>query len=80
MITMRAKLEVESVTSTEGSEQLKFHAVAKKNAYPADGSDEDNSFARWTPSASLEMTITNPDLMGKFERGQKFYVDFTPAD
>ncbi|WP_204367562.1 hypothetical protein [Janthinobacterium sp. HH01] len=47
---------------------------------PPDGSDEDNSFARWTPSAELTMTINNPDLLGKFKVGDKFYVDFTPAD
>ena len=32
---------------------------------------------KWTPSASLKMTITNPALVGKFSEGQEFYVDFT---
>lgn len=34
----------------------------------------------FSPSVSLEITIANPALRGKFKAGQKFYVDFTPAD
>lgn len=61
------------------SETLTFAAVCKSTAYPEDGSDEDNSYARWSPSASLTITIANPNLWGKFKVGDKFYVDFTPA-
>ena len=77
---MRAKLQIASVVSGEGYEQLKLTAVCKSGGYPADGSDEDNSFAKWTPTANLEMTINNPALHGKFKQGQKFYVDFTEAE
>lgn len=83
--TMRAKLQVGAVfphRNAEGdtlSETLHFHGVAAKS-YPADGSDEDNSFAKWSPSVNLTMQVTNPALFGKFEPGQKFYVDFTAAD
>lgn len=82
MRVMRAKLEVESVESHEvtESETLKFHAVGMSGTYPEDGSDEDNTFARFTPAASLEMCVQNPDLIGKFKPGQKFYVDFTEAE
>jgi hypothetical protein len=76
---MRAKFKVTSVQKHESSEVLTFGAVYKENGYPADGSDEDNTFAKWTPQAECKMTINNPDLLGKFELGQKFYVDFTPA-
>ena len=41
---------------------------------------EDNTFSEATPSAELKMTVTNKALHGKFKPGQKFYVDFTPAD
>lgn len=79
MTAMRAKLQISSITKHNATcEQLKFHGVAAK-AYPADGSDEDNTFAKWSPSVALEITITNPALIGKFEPGQKFYVDFSPA-
>ncbi len=56
-----------------------MRCVAKSGAYPEDGSDEDNSFARWSPSGSLSISIQNPNLFGKFTVGQKFYVDFTEA-
>jgi hypothetical protein len=77
---MRAKLKVESVTKTEGNEILKMRAVCKLGGYPNDGTDEDNTFALWTPGATLEMFITNPALYGKIKPGQKFYVDFTLAE
>jgi len=55
-----------------------FSGVAR-GGYPADGSDEDNSFAKFSPSVSMDFHVANPALFGKFEPGQKFYVDFTPA-
>jgi hypothetical protein len=78
MPKMRAKMKVNSVEQLEGgSEKLKMSAVCKSGTYPADGSDEDNSFACWTPSASLEMHVSNPALAGQIKPGQKFNVDFT---
>jgi len=76
---MRAKLKVTKVESFPTSENVKFTAVCKDSGYPSDGTDEDNSFALWTPSADLSMCITNPNLFGKLKEGQKFYVDFTEA-
>ena len=85
MTKMRAKLQVGAVFAhhdKEGnttSEMLHFHGVAKSGGYPADGSDENNTFAKWSPSVNLQIQITNPALHGQFEPGQTFYVDFTPA-
>jgi len=84
---MRAKLRVASTQIHEAGgpdngpwEDLAFCAVAKNDVpYPPDGSDENNTFAKWTPSADLRMTITNPALVGKFTVGQEFYADFTPV-
>lgn len=78
-IKMRAKLQIGRVELHPSSEKLVFHAVPAKT-YPADGSDEDNTYAKFSPSAVLEIQITNPALHGQFKPGQKFYVDFTPAD
>jgi len=85
MTKMRAKLVVGSVfpyhdlqTGETKSEQVSFYAVAKPS-YADSELDEDNTFARMSPSASLQITIMNPALLGQFEPGQKFYVDFTPA-
>ena len=77
---MRAKLKVDHVERHGESETLHFRAVCKSEDYPADGSDENNSYARWTPQADLKMVVNNPALLGKFTAGQAFYVDFTPAD
>ena len=72
-------MKVASVTNPyDGAEHLKFQAVAA-NGYPSDGSDENNTYAKWTPSASVEMTVTNPALHGQFKEGQTYYVDFVEA-
>lgn len=76
---MRAKMQVYSVESHGTSETLRMHAVCKSEGYPLDGSDEDNSYAHWTPFGELTLGITNPALTGKFARGDKFYLDFTRA-
>lgn len=83
MSKMRAKLQVSAVTphgEPVVGETLKMHAVSKSDGYPADGSDDDNTYARWSPSASFEIYIANPALFGQFKPGEKFYVDFTPAE
>ena len=80
-------MSVQSVTvnpdwqdaSKTGSEVLTMAPVCKAGDYPEDGSDEDNSYARWSPAGSLSLTIANPNLFGKFKIGDKFYLDFTPA-
>jgi hypothetical protein len=75
---MRAKLAVVGVRkNADESEILNFCGVSKCDGYPGDGSDENNSFAKFSPCVSLEITIQNPALSGKFTAGQQFYVDFT---
>lgn len=78
--TMRAKMKVTEVVLGENCDNVKMQAVCRPGGYPPDGTDEDNSFARWSPTAELSITIANPALLGKFRPGQKFYVDFTAAD
>ncbi|MFQ6309906.1 hypothetical protein [Lysobacter capsici] len=80
MSTMRAKFVVSNVEKFDGSERVTFRAVGKSSSYPDDGSDEDNTFARFTPSADLTIHIVNPTLLGQFEPDQKFYADFTPVE
>jgi hypothetical protein len=77
---MRAKMKVVNVHPFTDSERLTLAAVGKDGVYPEGGESEDNTFARYTPQADLTMLINNPDLVGKFEAGQVFYVDFTPAE
>lgn len=91
---MRAKMLITGVADVTGyapgqttnevvkiGERLTMMAVGSGQPYNADGSgDEDNNFARWTPTANLDMVVLNPELVGQFKAGQKLYVDFSPAD
>lgn len=64
--TMRAKMIVESVTQyAHGQENLKLRAVSKNTVYPEDG---------------IEISITNPELLGEIKAGDTFYVDFIKAE
>lgn len=76
---MRAKMQVSKVERFQGQDRITCNAVAAKS-YPADGSDEDNTYAKFSPSGELSLSIANPVLLGKIEPGQKFYLDFTLAD
>jgi len=77
---MRAKMKVSSVEATEYGEVIKAAPVCGDTPFGTNGESEDNTFARFTPSGSLLLTINNPDLLGKIKPGQKFYVDFTLAE
>lgn len=87
--TMRAKMYVASISKSHNDATdpakvtgvaLQLGGVSKSGPYNPDGSgDEDNSFARWSPSVSLTIQIQNPALFDSFHYGQKFYVDFTEA-
>jgi hypothetical protein len=80
MTSMRAKFRVTDVVKGgENYETVKFAPVTSK-PFDANGQNEDNTYARYTPSGSCELSITNPNLIGQFERDQTFYVDFTPAN
>lgn len=77
--SMRAKLRVGSVVPSGEGEIVQFHAVSKSDGYPADGSDENNTYAKWSPQADFTLNVQNPALLGKHVPGAEFYVDFTPA-
>jgi len=83
---MRAKVRVASVIQgplgEDGKpsyETLQFGGVSRNEGYPADGSDENNTFAKFSPSVSMSFHVANPALIGGFEVGDTFYVDFIPA-
>jgi len=81
MPKMRAKMKVAQVEShSESSQTLHFGAVSKSDGYPEGGLDENNTFATYTPSADLTMLVSNPSLVGQFEVGEEYYLDFSKAD
>jgi hypothetical protein len=77
---MRAKMKVESVRSFEGREDLAMSAVWGDNPFGENGKSEDNTYAKFTPSGSVRLTVNNPDLLGKIKPGQEYYVDFPLAE
>lgn len=82
---MRAKLRVTKVEAYKNDngetvqETVTMMPVTSK-PFDANGENEDNSFARWTPCGSVSLTINNPNLFGKHSQDQTFYADFTPAE
>lgn len=74
MQTMRAKYKVDSVTTTDSkSEIIKLSAVTN-------GTKDDNTFHQYTPYGNMDITITNPELLGTIKPGQKYYLDFTLSE
>lgn len=76
----RAKMVVQSVEKFTNVDSIKATPVSGKGPYGPQGESEDNTFARYTPSGSLQLSITNPDLVGKIQPGDTFYVDFTKVE
>ena len=77
---MRAKVYVSGIEKySDTQETIKFSAMSKSTSYPSDGSDEDNTYAKFSPMAHFNITITNPELVGQYALGEKYYVDFTPV-
>ena len=70
---IRAKMRCDTVTKTSyDAEVVKLQAVY--------GNIEENkSYSLATPTASVEITISNPEAFGKFVPKGEYYVDFTPA-
>ena len=85
--SMRAKMRIIHISrgpsipeNIPTVETLTLSGVAKDGLYPPDGSDEDNTFAKYSPSVELKISITNPALIGKFSVGDTYYVDFTDVN
>lgn len=78
---MRAKVYVSGIQKySADSETINFSAISKNGGYPSDGSDEDNTYAKFSPMAHFNINIANPALIGQYHLGEKFYVDFTPVE
>lgn len=74
---VRAKFKcVDKEEVTQGDQpstfNLKFEVVTS-------GSEENDSFFRWTPSGSIVMSTVNQGAADDFEKGSSYYVDFTPV-
>lgn len=73
-MTIRAKFQCQEekrICWQPGARMLKFTA-----AYDPD-LPEDQSYSKYTPVGTLEMTVDNPNA--RFELGAYYYLDFTPV-
>ncbi len=73
---MRAKMQIQSITREIGGYR---ETVVMSAVYGGSTNDEDNSFAKTTPSGKIELAIANKELHGVYQPGDTFYVDFTPV-
>lgn len=80
-MSVRAKFYVSEVKhqATPGSDPCATIVMAPVFGTYGDGKVNE-SWSRYTPSGKLEMTVTNPAAIEKFEVGRAYFVDFTPAD
>lgn len=83
-MTTRAKMQVLSIVpyapdQGRHQEEVHFSAVCGNVKFGPNGENEDNSYARWTPTGSMKLAITNPNLYGAFKEGKRYYVDITEA-
>ena len=83
-MNMRAKVKVGSVMPYQSNgvttqETVMFYGVSK-NKYDETGLDEDNTFAKFSPSVFIQITIANPVLLDQFNPGDIFYLDFINAE
>ena len=78
---LRLKMTVNSVKSVADSsgdktqEELSLTAV-----YSNEEGSANQQWSKWTPAASLNMSISNPQAFGKVLPGQFVYVDITPCE
>ena len=72
-MNVRAKFKVRRVPKFEG-DGAKVILTAVHS-----GSEENKTFFKYTPSASIDLQTVNPEAAAQFTPGKEFYVDFTEA-
>lgn len=72
MHKITAKVICNKVERTVGTEQVTLSAVTAN-------SEENKTWAKYTPAAQINLTITNPDAFGAFVPGQEYLVTFEPT-
>jgi len=76
---LRLKCVVNSVKSVADSNGDKIQEELSLSAVYS-GSESNKQWSKYTPVASLAMTINNPAAFGKALPGQFFFVDLIPTD
>lgn len=78
-MSVRCKMKVEGIEAAAyGDEGQKGGTV---RLHPViNGSPENESFYKYTPSGSLILSTINQSAFDQFKLGQEFYVDLIPVD
>ena len=80
MSTLRAKMQAYQVSNTiDQNNQIESQQIKLQAVYSDDPSSPNTQWSKWTPSGSLDLTITNPNAFNKVLRGQEFYIDLIPV-
>ena len=79
-MNVRAKFFVTSVNhvGTPGSDPYAIVSLAPVFGGYGDG-QVNETWAKYTPSGEIKMTITNPEAIAAFDVGRAYFVDFTPV-
>lgn len=68
MKNVRCKFTCREVKKTESAETVSLSPVSS-------GTPEDNTYSKYTPCGSLELSITNEAVFGFFKPGKAYYLD-----
>lgn len=80
-VVLRLKMCVGSVKSVADSDGNKYQEELSFSAVYSNVEDSANQkWSKWTPAASLNMNISNPDAFGNVLPGQYVFVDITPCE
>lgn len=80
MAELRLKMTVTSVKGCADQQGQKYQEeIALSAVYGPDGS-ANGQWSKYTPAASLTMTVSNPQAFGKVLPGQFVFVDITITD
>lgn len=75
----RCKFTVTAVTPSYDGAPPTSQRVRMSTQYDQELAQEDEAFAKSTPSGDMTFQVDNPALAGFFEPGKAYYIDITPA-
>ena len=78
---LRLKMMVNTVKTVHDHEGEPYQQeLALSAVYSNKEGSANAQWSKWTPSASLSMTVSNTAAFGKLKPGQFVYVDLIPTD
>lgn len=78
---LRLKMMVNSVKTVHGNDGEPSQQEISLSAVYSNNPDAANAqWSRWTPSASLQMQVSNIAAFNKVKPGQFVYVELIPTD